>query len=281
MSGERWYFALLGLESQLEQFEFEPAARLVRVVEPPTDAELAAALREPRLFAALGRYMQAMRYELVVDRKLGATLQAASNLAVLIVAALRIRTGGELLLPAFADHSWSTIAAIIDGRCTAGLLEDVVQFRRPGEPTLVTGAELEWVWPRLPGLADLLATPRLRLALDALTTHHQEANPRLAAVKLWAGIEAMMACDGERRGRLAGRLAAVLEPRGPGRRELYERIRELDAMRARVLLSELLSPQDIGGHLREVGALLARLLRTIVDAGHLPTSAALDQALFC
>ena len=253
----------------------------MRVVDPPTDAELAAALREPRLFAALSRYMQPMRYELVVERKLGATLPAAMNLAVLIVAALRIRTGSELLLPAFADYSWSTIAAIVDGRCTAGLLEDVAQFRRVGEPTLVTAADLEWVWPRLPGLADLLEAPRFRLALDALATCRQEANPRLAAVKLWAGSEALMACGVDRHGRLAGRVAAVLEPRGPGRHEIYEQVTDLDAMRAHVLLSELLSPDDIDGHLGEVRGLLARLLRTIVDAGRLPTPAALDQSLFC
>lgn len=253
----------------------------MRVVDPPTEAELAAALREPRLFAALGRYMPALRYELVVERKLGATLPVAMNLAVLIVAALRIRTGGELVLPAFADYSWSTIAAIVDGRCTAGLLEDVAQVRRVGGPTIVTAADLEWVWPRLPGLADLLEAPRFRLALDALATHRREANPRLAAVKLWAGSEALMACNVEQRGRLAGRVAAALEPHGPGRRELYERVTDLEATRARVLLSELLSPDDIDGHLGEVRALLARLLRAIVDAGHLSSPAALDQSLFC
>lgn len=279
-SGECWYFALVGLDSNLEQFEFDPAVRLARVTDPPTEAELAAALREPRLFAALGRFTRAVRYEVIVERKLGATPEMAMTLAAPIVAALRIRTGGDLLLAAFSDCSWSAIAGIVDGRCTAGLLEDVPHVRRLAQPAMVKLADLEWVWPRLPDLADLLESPRFRLALDALADHRQDPNPRLAAVRLWTGIEALMACAVEERWRLASVVAALLEPRGPARRDVFESVVQLDAMRARVILSELLSAQEIEDHVGGVRTLLARVLGAVVEAGRLPTAAELDQALF-
>jgi hypothetical protein len=249
------------------------------VVDPPTEAELAAALREPRLFAVLGRWVPALRWELAMERKPGTSLQTAINRARLIASALRIRTGAELLVPAFADHSWSTIAAITDGRCTASVIEDVPMARRLDAPGAATQADLEWVWPRLTDLADLLGSARFRLAMDALTFCCAEPNPRLAAVLLWTGVEAAMACGRDQGFRLAAGLAALLEPRGPARRALYERALELDAMGARVVLSEMLSPGDVEAYVRELRALLSRLLSAVVEARRLPTAADLDRIL--
>jgi hypothetical protein len=280
VAGDAWYFVLLNLDAAPEGFEFDAAARLQRVTDPPTEAELAAALRDPRLFATLGRWAAAVRWELAVERKLGTSPQAGINLAFLIVTALRIRTGGEILLPVMTDHSWSTLAGIADGRCTAGVLEDVPLARRFDVPTRVEAADLAWVWPRLGDLADLLAAPRFRVAVDALAAHRQEANPRLAAVTLWAGLEALVASGVADGFRMASRLAVGLEPRGPGRLDVYDRTAELIAMRSRVLVSELLAPGDVEHHVREVRVLLTRLLTTIVDARRLPTTSELDQALF-
>ena len=278
--GPSWYFALLNLDAAADRFEFDPAARLQRVTDPPTEAELAAALRDPRLFATLGRWAPAVRWELVVDRSLGASPQAVINLAWVIVTALRIRTGGEILLPAMTDHSWSTLAAIADGRCTAGVLDDAAPARRRDVPTRVEMADLEWVRPRLADLGHLLGAPRFRLAVDALAGHRREANPRLAAVTLWAGLEALVACGVADGFRMATRLTASLEPRGPGRLDVYERAAELVATRSRVLISELIAPEDVEGHVNEVRTLLTRLLATIVDARRMPTASELDHALF-
>jgi hypothetical protein len=275
-----WYFPLLNLEASSERFELGPAARLQRVTDPPTEAELAAALQDPRLFATLGRWAAAVRWELALDRTLGTSPQAASHLAGLIVMALRIRTGGQILLPAMTDHSWSTLAAIADGRCTAGVLEDVPLARRFDAPTRVETADLEWVWPRLGDLPGLLAAPRFRVAVDALAAHHHEANPRLAAVMLWAGLEALVGHSVADGFRMASRLAVGLEPPGPGRLDVYERGVDLVAMRSRVLVSELLAPADVESHVRDVRVVLTRLLTTVVDARRLPTTCELDQALF-
>jgi hypothetical protein len=278
-ASDAWYFPLVNLDTALERFEFARGAHLQRVADPPTEAELAAALREPQLFATLGRWAPAARWELAIDRTLGASRQAGIDAAALIVTALRIRTAGEILMPAMTDHSWSTLAAITGGRCAASVLEDVPLARRLDPPARAEVADLEWVWPRQGDLGDLLTMPRFRLAVDALTAHRQQPNPRLAAATLWAGLEALVTCGAVDSFRMAGRLAAGLEPRGPARLDVYERVAELVAMRGRVLVSELLAPADVEGHVREVRSLLARLLTTIVDARRLPAASDLDHAL--
>lgn len=270
---------MLGLECPLDRFDFDPAARLERVVDSPSEAELAAALQEPRLATALGPWAPSLRWELAVDRKLGASPQAAINLAWLIGAALRIRTGAPLLIPAFADHSWSTIAAIVDGRCMTSVVEDVPVTGRGGRAGIANLADLEWIWPRLADLAGLLESARFRLAVDALASHRAEPNPRLAAVRIWTGLDAVLARGVDPRFRLAASLAALLEPRGPARHSLYEDTRELEAMRERIVLSEMLSQADVEDHIRDVRALLRRLLTAVVDARRLPTAADLEQVL--
>lgn len=270
---------MLGLEYPLERFDFDPAVRLERVVEPPGEAELAAALQDPRLSITLGAWVPRLRWELAVDRKLGASPQAAISLAGLIGAALRIRTGAPVLIPALADHSWSTMAAIVDGRCMVSVVEEVAVARREGRSGVASLADLEWIWPRLADLADLLESARFRLAVDALASHREEPNPRWAAVRLWTGLDAVLAGGLEQRSRLAASLAALLEPRGPARHSLYEDARGLESMRERVVLSEMLSQADVEDHIHDVRELLRRLLTTVVEARRLPTAADLDQVL--
>lgn len=270
---------MLGFECPFERFDFDPAARLERVVDPPSEVELAAALREPRLSTAFGPWVAGLRWEVAVDRKLGASPQAAVDLAWLLGAALRIRTGAAVLIPAFADHSWSTLAALVDGRCLASLVEGVPVTRCGGRSGVATLTDLEWIWPRLGDLADLTESARFRLAVDALASDHAEPNPRLAAVRLWAGLDALLAGGMDQRFRLAASLAALLEPRGPDRHALYEGARELEAMRERILVSEMLSQADVEDHIRDVRTLLRRLLTAVIDARRLPTAADLDQIL--
>jgi hypothetical protein len=271
-TGDCWHFAILGLECSLERFDFDPAARLERVEDPPTEAELRAAVGDPRVAAALGPWAPALRWELVVDRKLAPSPPEAFHLAWLIGSALRIRTDALALVAAFADHSWSTIAAITGGQCLAHVSEDVPLTRRGDRSVTATLADLEWTWPRLADLAELLESARFRLSVDAIASPRVESNPRLAAVLLWAGVDALLACGMDQRFRLAASLAALLEPRGPARQALYEAALELDAMRERVVLSEMVSQADVEGHVGDVRALLRRLLVSVVDARRLPTA---------
>lgn len=228
----------------METLEVAPGVRLAVVAEPPTAVELAAALREPLLFGALGRIMPAVAAELQVERAVEATLDAAIRLAELVVAALRIRTGAALALPAVADHSWAALAAINDGRCGARLLEEGPSAAAPA-PAPVGPEDLAWAWTHRAAVGTLREAPRFRLALDALATHHREANRRLAFVKLWAGLEALLGLPAP-----ADRLRRYVS-------EALDGDRPAEALEAYV------------GQLRHW---LARLLVECVESGRLPGS---------
>src|SRR5262249_34191553 len=159
-----------------------PAAHLERVTDSPTEAQLAAVLGEPGLAGGLGAWGPSLRWELAVDRKLATSPPAAVHLAPLIGPAFRLRTAAPLPVPPFPDPSWSRIAAITGGRCMAYAVEDGLVVRRGERVVAATLADLEWIWPRLTDIAELLESSRFRLAVDALTSHRAEANPRLAAI---------------------------------------------------------------------------------------------------
>lgn len=187
-----WCFALVGIRPRSEQVAVGEGVRLVAVAEPPTAVELAAALREPLLFGPLGRIMPAVAAELQIDRRTEAVLDSAARLAEVLVATLRIRTGADVRMPAVADHSWAVLAAIHDGRCGARLLDEGAGGEA-GEAAWTGPDDLAWAWAHRQAVAALLEAPRFRLALDALATHHREANRRLAFIKLWVGLEAVLA----------------------------------------------------------------------------------------
>jgi hypothetical protein len=67
MNGRHWCFALLGMHSDVDSFDFGSAA-LRLVTEPPGEVELAGAIRNKTLFGAIGRYSHSIRYELAVNR---------------------------------------------------------------------------------------------------------------------------------------------------------------------------------------------------------------------
>ena len=103
--GGSWYFAIVGLEGELDEFDLLPLAKIRRVIEPPGEVELASALKNAELFSSIGRYAKLIKYELSVDREALGSDQATMNFAWWISSALRIKTRAEILIPAVSDHS--------------------------------------------------------------------------------------------------------------------------------------------------------------------------------
>jgi hypothetical protein len=244
-----WCFALVGIRPRGEHVALAEGIRVVAVAEPPTAVELAAALRDPLLFGILGRIMPAVEAELQIDRGVEAVLDGAVRLAEVLVATLRIRTGADVRMPAVADHSWATLAAIRDGRCGARLLDEVSGVAAGGSVWIDAG-DLARAWAHRQAVAALLDAPRFRLALDALSTHHREPNRRLAFLKLWVGLEAVLAVPAAE-ARLGRYVAEALDGLRPG--EALDRyIGELRQWLARVLVECVESGRLPGGHRPEV-----------------------------
>ena len=278
--GRYWYFAILGLRTNVEEFSFASFGKLRRVIEPPGEIELAAALKIKSLFTAISRYSHNINYELAIDREFGSGDDEAFTLAWWIISALRVKTQTELLIPAVSDYSWSTIAGV-DGDCHAQLIEDVPQARARSAPIEITESDLQWVLHNLTTFGRLLEVPKFRLAVTSLTTHHLENSDRMMVATLWVGIEALFEVQSELRYRISALAASVLEVRGQGRYDLYKRIKKLYDVRSKAVHGSPISGEKINEHILEVRGLLSRLVCKVVELGEVPNEEAFEKLMLC
>ena len=160
------------------------------------------------------------------------------------------------------------------------LLEDVPAARRFGDAIVVSQVDLKWVSVHLTAWIDLLERPAFRLAVDSLTTHHQQANLRMAAASLWAGFEALFGVNSELRFRLSALAASYLEPRGTSRVNLYKRIKTLYDYRSKAVHGGATSDMQLQSHIIEVRGILSRLLCRMVEAKLLPSTEQFEEYLF-
>jgi hypothetical protein len=273
-------FALSGLSVQGGTFEFEGIANLRQVHQPPGEVELARALRNKALMSAVARHMPAVTHELAVLHTVSEEKQHLLTVGWWIISAIRCRTFADLLVPAVASVSWDAIPAVEPDSCDVQLIEDVPAARRIGEVIEVSRDSLEWVYRHLATWTELLERPAFRLAVDTATTHHQQANLRMSAAALWAGLEALLGITTELRFRVAALAASYLEERGPSRLALYRRIKALYDYRSKAVHGAATTDALLVGHIVEVRALLSRLMCRITEAGAMPSGDDFEERLF-
>ncbi|ORC44424.1 hypothetical protein B2G74_33330 [Burkholderia sp. A27] len=273
-------FALSGLMLHGDPYEFTGIATLREVWQPPGEIELAGALKNKGLMSAVARHMPGVTHELAVLHSASNDPQGLLNLGWWIISALRCRSLADLLVPAVASVSWDAIPAVERDSCEVQLLEDVPAARRLGEVVVVSRDVLDWVHKHLLAWIELLERPAFRLAVDSLTTHHQQANLRMSAAALWAGFEGLFAVNSELRFRLAALAASFLEERGPGRVALYRRIKTLYDYRSRVVHGAATTGALLEEHIIEVRGLLSRLMCRMTEAGALPSVDDFEERLF-
>ncbi len=267
-AGREWNFAILGIHTDIERFSLEPIGEFRRVLEPPGEIELAAALKDPRMFGAVGRYSHGISHELAMNREIEeCDQQAVFDLGWIFISALRVKTLAEFLVPAAADHSWSVIAALEQRSCTARLIEDVPQARRVEAPVLVREGDLEWAVGNITRFMRMLQVPKFRLAVDAITTHQHLLNSRMMVASLWSGIEALMGIQAELRFRLALSVACVLEPRGAQRIERYRQVKKLYDSRSRAVHGAEMSEAELITHIIETRKVLSGILSRMIEGG--------------
>lgn len=273
-------FALSGLSLVAGPYVFSGIATLREVQRPPGEIELAGALRNKGLMSAIARHMPGVTHELAVPRDVPGDPQQPFNLGWWIISAIRCRTLADLLVPAVASVSWDAIPAVEAGMCEVQLLEDVPAARRMGQVVAVSSESLDWVHLHLAAWIDLLERPAFRLAVDSLTTHHQQANLRMSAASLWAGFEALFGISSELRFRLSALAASYLEEMGPGRLALYRRIKTLYDYRSKAVHGAAITDAQLEEHIVEVRSLLSRLMCQMTEAGAFPSTEDFEARLF-
>jgi len=273
-------FALAGLGTLNYSFDFGEIARLRQLQHPPGEVELAGALRNKALLSAVARHMPSVTHELAVRCSVSDDKDYLVTLGWWIISALRTRTLADILVPAVSSISWDAIPAVDADSCDIHLIEDVPAARRFGQPAQISKGSLDWVNSHLLTWADLLERPAFRLAVDSLTTHHQQTNLRMSASALWAGFEALFGVNAELRFRLSALAAAYLEDRGPERLTLYRRIKQLYDHRSKVVHGAAISEPQLETHIIEVRELLSRLMCRITEVGSLPSTENYEEQLF-
>lgn len=273
-------FALSGLSLNYGPYVFVGMATLREVQQPPGEIELAGALRNKGLMSAVARHMPGVTHELAVLKDVQGDPQQPFNLGWWIISAIRCRTLADILVPAVASVSWDAIPAVEAGTCKVQLLEDVPAARRMGAVVAVSNESLDWVQQHLMGWIDLLERPAFRLAVDSLTTHHQQANLRMSAASLWAGFEALFGISSELRFRLSALAASYLEEPGPGRLALYRRIKTLYDYRSKAVHGATTTDAHLEEHIVEVRGLLSRLMCRMTEAGTFPSGEDFEARLF-
>lgn len=160
------------------------------------------------------------------------------------------------------------------------MLEDVPLARAFGDSRETSRDNLDWTTEHLEAFATLLATPRFHLAVQCLTTHQHEANPRMAAISLWAGIEALLGIQSELRFRTAALVSAFLEPVGVSRVRRYRAVGKLYDFRSKAVHGVAMDDQALVRHIRDVRLTLSELLVSMVESGHVPSSRQWEEILF-
>lgn len=273
-------FALSGLILHGGHYEFTGVATLREVRQPPGEIELAGALKNKGLMSAVARHMPGVTHELAVLHSASNDPQGLLNLGWWIISALRCRSLADLLVPAVASVSWDAIPAVERDSCEVQLLEDVPAARRLGEVVVVSRDALDWVHKHLFSWIELLERPAFRLAVDSVTTHHQQANLRMSAAALWAGFEGLFGVSSELRFRLAALAASFLEERGQGRVALYRRVKTLYDYRSKAVHGAATTDLLLEAHIIEVRGLLSRLMCRMTEAGTLPSVDDFEERLF-
>ncbi len=278
--GRKFYYAVLGLNTNRDLYDFGEMIKLQKVIEPPGEIELARAIRDSFLFGAIGRYSHHIRFELAVDRDGIGPDDLCNHMAWCVISAIRIRTLAELLVPAVCDQSWSTISAFSDNSLHARLIEDVPMTRGLGEPISVQDQDFTWIDDNFLKLVKLMKHPQYQTAVEALTTYHQHQSFRVMAALLWAGIESLFQINAELRFRLSTMIALTLEPRGRKCRDLYVRVKKLYDVRSKAVHGAPLTDDVLVSHIREVRQLLSRLLCQITERGQVPIEDEFEAILF-
>ena len=288
LSGNHWYLAVNGLAYSVPAFAFSSSVRLEPIAEEPTRDELYAALRHWEQARRISAHINVFTHELVIETRDGDDYGSQALLVGERIAnVLSVRTLSPIYVPAIADHSWGTLAAISDHRVTA---REIHNYNSPTDFGLkghnfgihkpITPAEMQWVAAHFEAFSRLCEQERFRIAVEAYVDHRLQTSARTAIATLWIGIEALMGVPQELSFRVAAYVASFLEQYGGERLAMHQRIREMYKTRSNAVHGSKADTMAFIGHAGEAKQLLADLLCKVIEQGHIPKQETLDTLLF-
>ena len=185
-----------------------------------------------------------------------------------------------LRLPAFANHSFSTMADRPERE--SWLRPNEFQpryFPLDGGSEEIGPAEAAWVAERWPVALRLTKeSAEFALAVEAIDGGQFVQKSALALVSLWAALEALFSpSTSELKFRVSALIAAYLEPPSPSRHALQRAVAKLYDKRSAAAHGK---PKHKTDDLLETFNLPARILRKILDDRTVPSKEHLERTLF-
>lgn len=231
------------------------------------------------------------------------------NRAWLASALLVLRGFSSHIAPACCSYSWNTIAgyrARAAPSFKAQLTEEGVEAavfspketlppfrgqildfhlevlahdaRRSGA---VTDDDASWIRSHFEIFNALAAqSESFRFALESAHDWRFSRDPRIAVARLWSGIEALFRVSSELVFRLSLLSSSLLEPRGEGRKRLFEHVKQLYDQRSKLVHGQSLSDDKTAFAMNGSFDLLRRLLLHQIEIGHPFGPEDFDNALF-
>ncbi|MFZ5780450.1 MAG: hypothetical protein ACOY4R_09660 [Pseudomonadota bacterium] len=271
-----WYFAIVGHAIPVSDYVFlEGTAHLRQVEESPGEVELAGALRDKRLISSVGRYSNITTAELFVNEE----GERGLTMGWWLISLLRVRSLSDFLVPMAANYSWSVIGGVDADSCEIAMLEDYPMARKIEESKRLTSEDCDWAEQNLLNFVRLLEMPSFRLAVDALTTHHFQADDRMMVAILWAALDALFGIEAELTFRLSLCVSVALEAPGEARLEVFDRMKKLYRFRGKVVHGQALKADAIRSHTVEVRQIISRLLCRFVEDRQVKTAAILEREI--
>ncbi|MFY1637245.1 hypothetical protein ACN27F_28915 [Solwaraspora sp. WMMB335] len=195
-------------------------------------------------------------------------------------ALLRLASDGFFVMCELADRSWD----IIDGVENPALTHVPMPGRWPPgwwppANTMLSPEAWAWVVRSIEPALEMRVNRTFHFAFEAFWGSFDESDPRMAASKVWAGIESIFGIQSELRFRLALYAASVLEPSGEARVSLYRRLLKLYDQRSKVVHGGAIEADVLTRHVVASQDVLRRLLRDALEVKHIRTPREIEELL--
>lgn len=278
-----WYFALCGINDENLSYVFLDSDTYKIELQPvelhPLYTELADTLIDKTLLSRIAGYTTIVTHEIVLGGD-SVDWKFASTFAYYLIAALRIKTGVDIIVPMASNSSWSLVPAMASDTLEVKMIEDF-PCAREFDPNIKTSiADLEWVENNMLNLLELaIANPQLEIAIESVSTFHQQGSLRMSIVALWAGIEALLNVYSELRFRLSIELAAYLGQNQSEKISIYNQLKKMYDIRSKAVHGAKMDDSILVKHILETRGILRRILIKIAENNSIPTSDELEALL--
>ncbi len=192
------------------------------------------------------------------------------------LALLRLSSGAPLRMPVVSDTSFATVP---EGAVEPNLWPVETSHQQfamaANPPDVLREAQLRWVAEAVVAGEDLMSDPAFSRAFQTFDGSVWAHSPGSALITIWAALETMIQPGRmETSKRLASCLAVLLEPAGPERERLFQRVKLLYRSRSgsahasrSPAVEQLMSSFDVG----------RRAFMTCIDKRVLPQAAVLHE----